>query len=267
MDQIVKNIKDYLEYLQEATQLLVSVHFSEEAYEFFDERFVEVITPYNLHKNIYCSAIKKSRESYEKCIFNQKKIISLLEEQDVIDRICFAGVREIAFPIKSDGRVVGFVTASGYAGKKDECLLPELMEVALIKGDIPRRLIDSVLPPLCRMIELFMLKNAGKEPSEMSKILKYVSDNLSNATLDAVAKSFGRSTSYISHIFKQKTGRSLPAYCNDLRLAEAQKLLNTTDLNITEIGMECGFDDTAYFIRLFRERYGLTPYKYRKRQL
>lgn len=266
MNGLLKNISDYLEYLSESSHLFVSVHFSENVYEFLDDKLVCAIMPYNVHKNRYCSAVKRSPELYCKCLLNQRNIIALLDENDRLDRTCFAGVREICYPIRKDGKAVGFVTASGYQGKNDECIFPDLRENALIIGEIPQRTIDSLLPPLCRMIELFMQRCEGTQPSEISRMLKYISDNLSDITLDGVAKNFGRSRSYVSHTFKQKTGKSLRAYCNDLKITQAQRLLVTTDLSVTEIGMESGFADTAYFIRLFRERNGISPHKYRTKQ-
>ena len=114
------------------------------------------------------------------------------------------------------------------------------------------------------MIELFVAQRESKAPSEVSRIKKYISDTLPNVTLEGISKELGRSCSYISHVFKKNTGRSIRAYCNELKLFEAQKLLTSTDLSVTEIAFEAGFEDTAYFIRLFRELYGITPNKYRK---
>ena len=263
MDGLLKNIIDYLEYLSESVRLYVSVHFSKIAYELLDEKFITVIRPYTIHKNRYCLAVKRDDDLFNKCLLNQRNIIKLLNENDVLDHVCFAGVRDISFPIRKDGTTVGFVTASGYRNKENEYVFPELFENALIKGEPPERLIYSLLPPLCRMIELLMQNSEGGQNSEISKILKYISYNLSDITLDGVAKEFGRSRSYISHMFKNKTGKSLRAYCNELKLVEAQRLLVTTDLSVTEIALDAGFEDTAYFIRLFRERYGVTPHKYR----
>jgi AraC-like DNA-binding protein len=113
-------------------------------------------------------------------------------------------------------------------------------------------------------MELFVARRESKEPSEISRIKKYIAENIPNVTLDGISKELGRSTSYISHVFKKNTGRSIRAYCNELKLFEAQKLLTSTDLSVTEIAFDAGFEDTAYFIRLFRETYGITPNKYRK---
>lgn len=264
MEKLIKNIKDYLEYLAESTPLHVSIHFSNEGLRFLSSKMLDVIMPYNYHKNRYCNAVKRTQKYYERCLFNQQEVISVLKEQDVLDRTCFAGVREISFPIKRSGEVIGFVTASGYAGKKEGSMLSELWESSLIKNDIPFNIIHSLLPPLCSMMELYVSGRESQEPSEMSRIKKYIADTLPNVTLGGISKHLGRSSSYISHIFKKNTGRSIRAYCNELKLFEAQKLLSATDLSVTEVAFEAGFEDTAYFIRLFRETYGITPNKYKK---
>ncbi|MBE6374353.1 MAG: helix-turn-helix domain-containing protein, partial [Lentisphaerae bacterium] len=50
----------------------------------------------------------------------------------------------------------------------------------------------------------------------------------------------------------------------NFRLAQAETLLRTTLLPLTEISDRCGFCDSNYFILCFRKRYKITPYRYRK---
>lgn len=64
--------------------------------------------------------------------------------------------------------------------------------------------------------------------------------------------------------FKQYAGVSPVAYLNDYRLAKAAGLLAGTEQNVTEICFACGFADTSYFVKRFREKYGVPPLKYRK---
>ena len=263
MDTLIKNITNYLSYLSESTSLIVSVHFKRNVYEYLDERITVALIPHHSHRSLFCMAVKKHADYYERCLRNQQNIARLLEGVESLEISCYAGAKEIAYPIKNDGKVIGFVTASGYAGEKNEDILPHLYDTALSKEDIPRKEIDALLPPLCSMIELAILKSGASEPSEISRMLKYISDNVRTVTLDSIAHEFGRSRSYVSHTFKRKTGRSIRAYCNALKLDEGQKLIASTNLSITEIAMEVGFDDAAYFIRLFKENFGMTPYQYR----
>lgn len=65
--------------------------------------------------------------------------------------------------------------------------------------------------------------------------------------------------------FKQYTGVSPVTYINDYRFAKAASLAGSTACNVTEICFACGFSDTSYFVKLFREKYGVPPLQYKKR--
>ena len=56
------------------------------------------------------------------------------------------------------------------------------------------------------------------------------------------------------------------AYLNEIRLSHAVQLLETTDRPIAEVGETVGLEDPAYFSRLFRRQYGLSPIRYRERE-
>jgi transcriptional regulator GlxA family with amidase domain len=65
--------------------------------------------------------------------------------------------------------------------------------------------------------------------------------------------------------FKQATGYTPLAYIQALRIEEAKQLLETGDLAVDRVGREVGYEDTAYFRRLFVRLAGLTPAAYRRK--
>jgi len=75
------------------------------------------------------------------------------------------------------------------------------------------------------------------------------------------------SYSYFSRIFKRAFGMSYSAYAEALRLREAERLLLTTDREITDIASALGFSSTSYFTNRFRLRYGAPPHRFRRRTL
>ncbi len=79
-----------------------------------------------------------------------------------------------------------------------------------------------------------------------------------------MAKMLGISYSHMCRILKEKLGTSYTDILNSVRIENAKKQLVSTDKNITEIGVECGYEDSSYFIKMFRKAVGTTPYKYRK---
>ena len=64
--------------------------------------------------------------------------------------------------------------------------------------------------------------------------------------------------------FKAATGSSLIEYLQNLRVEEAKRLLESTELPMDDISEQTGYSDTSFFRRLFKRLTGLTPSKYRK---
>lgn len=72
------------------------------------------------------------------------------------------------------------------------------------------------------------------------------------------------SYSYFSRTFNQHMNMNFNEYVNYIRITEAEKLLVTSDLNITEISNAVGFSTTSYFIKLFKSYKNTSPKQYRK---
>lgn len=90
-------------------------------------------------------------------------------------------------------------------------------------------------------------------------------DYAEKITLASLAEGAHVSPSHLSHLFRAITGISPIAYLHTVRLSEAKRLLETTDLSVQEIVYRCGFSDESNFARTFRRRTGLTPVEYRRR--
>ncbi|MBL1083787.1 helix-turn-helix domain-containing protein [Streptomyces actinomycinicus] len=76
----------------------------------------------------------------------------------------------------------------------------------------------------------------------------------------------GMTPAELRAVVRRHTGRSTKDHLLSLRLGRARELLVRTDLPIAAIARRVGFDDPAYFSRLFTRRVGLAPIRYRERQ-
>ncbi|MGL4335888.1 MAG: helix-turn-helix domain-containing protein [Turicibacter sp.] len=79
-----------------------------------------------------------------------------------------------------------------------------------------------------------------------------------------IAKSISISTEYFCRIFKLFTGKTPVEYLNDFRINQAAHLLISTNLSILDIAIECGFENTSYFIKKFKLQKGTTPKQFKK---
>lgn len=80
---------------------------------------------------------------------------------------------------------------------------------------------------------------------------------------DIMVSVSGKSREHISRSIKKYFGVTASAYINDIRLNYAANLLINSNLPIIDISMECGFDNLSWFYRLFENKFGKTPKKFR----
>ncbi|WP_059105489.1 helix-turn-helix domain-containing protein [Shouchella shacheensis] len=73
------------------------------------------------------------------------------------------------------------------------------------------------------------------------------------------------SYSYFSRKVKTITGRSFTELLNYVRVTEAEKLLTTSDLPVTEIAARTGYSTSSYFIQQFKAFKNISPYRFKKR--
>ncbi len=99
----------------------------------------------------------------------------------------------------------------------------------------------------------------------MKTVLAYIEKNYAAPLrLEELAQQADMTPNHLCKCFKTVTGMTPFAYLIGCRLSKAQYALKTTDLPVTGIALDCGFNDISYFIRLFRKTYGITPKQFRK---
>lgn len=94
----------------------------------------------------------------------------------------------------------------------------------------------------------------------LNNCIMYIYDNYDKLiSLEELATIADVNKYYFCSIFKEFTGKTFKEYQNNIRVTKAIELLATTDLPVTEIGFLCGFNDSNYFSRKFRQITGKTP--------
>lgn len=98
--------------------------------------------------------------------------------------------------------------------------------------------------------------------------IRFMSKNYrSQIGVSEVAAAAHISEKYLRELIKKETGKSVQRYLTDLRLSAAQTLLSNSKYNIGEVANLSGFGEYRNFVRVFKERYGITPTEYRNRAL
>ncbi|MEK8129087.1 AraC family transcriptional regulator [Paenibacillus filicis] len=99
----------------------------------------------------------------------------------------------------------------------------------------------------------------------VEQMMAWINEHFSEEfSLDRLAESLHLSPYYASHLFSRETGCTLSQYVMAHRIRESRLLLSTTDLTIAQIGQQIGFKSSAYFVKSFKSKMGITPQAYRK---
>lgn len=95
--------------------------------------------------------------------------------------------------------------------------------------------------------------------------LSYIERNpKEKITLEKMAKLCNISASYFSKLFAKENLGNLSDYVNRIKVEHGKKLLQSADLNIRSVANNLGFDDTGYFIKVFKKYTGKTPLEFQK---
>ena len=102
----------------------------------------------------------------------------------------------------------------------------------------------------------------------VSDVSNYINRHMSETiTVEAIAKEFFLSRSYLSKLFKAESNMSLSDFILTKKTDEAKYLLRYTNKSLTDISLSLGFSSPGHFSRVFKKYASITPYKYRKKYI
>ena len=105
-----------------------------------------------------------------------------------------------------------------------------------------------------------------KNVVKLKTVLKYIRENFAKPiTLEDMSAVAGFSTKYFCKFFKDMTGTTPINYLLTYRIERAARKLLGSDLSVTQIAFDCGFNDLSYFIKTFKAFKHTSPKEYRKR--
>ncbi len=108
------------------------------------------------------------------------------------------------------------------------------------------------------------LKNPSKgyvrKQERMQKMLSYIHENyMNNILLKDIAAEVNVSEGECCRCFKELIRESPNQYLLEYRISRAMEMLNYTGMPVTEIALQCGFNDTSHFIQYFKKKTKMTP--------
>lgn len=113
----------------------------------------------------------------------------------------------------------------------------------------------------------FQLVTSIRNTGFIDRVYNYMNENISSSpTVNDIASYFGYSVSHFSMKFRTETGYSPMDYFIKLKIRKACHYLELTDMRPSQIYSKLGFNDAAYFTRIFTKIMGISPTAYRKKE-
>ena len=107
-------------------------------------------------------------------------------------------------------------------------------------------------------------KKESVDVDMQTRLTQMIDENLENdISLDFLSDQFSMRPDALSRLFKQMMGKSYTEYIKEKKMERALELLKE-DESVKDIAQRLGYNSPQYFIKIFKEIYGLTPYQYKK---
>ena len=136
-------------------------------------------------------------------------------------------------------------------------LLFQSDSLSQLRAQVKQKLLE-----LCRS----RLKDRAANQDAVAVAIEYMKNNYQKPlTLTLLANVVSLNYAYFSNIFKARTGVSVTAYLQNIRMAKAKELLISTNDRVREVAHKAGFSNERYFEKLFKSIEGITPSGYREK--
>lgn len=113
-----------------------------------------------------------------------------------------------------------------------------------------------------KKVETSLLKGELKTVRKYAK--KIIKTPSKNYSLDTIAEETGLTQAKLQEGFKLLYNRTITEYIRHIRLKKARDLMNTTDMNVSEIVYTVGFSSRSYFSKIFKAKFDISPSEYLK---
>lgn len=146
-----------------------------------------------------------------------------------------------------------------------ESIIIELYEGNIVSKVKTKLLVGLLLVELVKCsddIDVFSGDNYEKKM--IIEILKYIDDNYKHGSLGEISYILKQNDYKISKLVKKHLNYTFKELLQDKKLSKSVELLVCTNMPITQIIEEVGYENLTYFYKIFKAKYNMTPKDYRK---
>ena len=196
---------------------------------------------------------------------------------------CHAVLIEASVPMIEDGKIIGYMMLGRITDKKNKV---ELVGAVLsrcreygVDGEIEEKIkrikyrnekqiqaAAKILDACCEYVKLReMVRPSGRRL--IDSLERYIEEHLrEEITVERLCSELEISRTKLYETVRPYTNGGIAAFVKTKRLEHAKNLIKTTEMSVSQIADACGFSDYNYFLRVFKQKYGISTKQMRKEQ-
>ena len=236
------------------------------------------------HHSTYCRILRQHPDMQKKCAQCDREACerSKKSKSRIIYR-CHAGLVEAVTPIQYNNIVIGYMMFGQVLQTADydhswaelaayfarhHIDTTELKEAYYKKTALSAEVITaaSEIMEVCSVYLYLSRMVTLREDSVAKQLDHYIAEHLAdNLSAQALCDALGISKTRLYETAEHSYGQGIAGHIRRLRVDKARQLLADSERKISDIALECGFEDYNYFTKVFKKTVGITPREYRKR--
>lgn len=239
-----------------------------------------------IHTKEFCNIAKSTERGYRTCMLCKRLAnTKAVEGMRAFSGYCSYGLFEAAVPVVIDKTVAAIVYVGNAVvdvketkarikktckrtGVSEEALIGQLENCEMLNDHDELHRIADIISDYIKLLCSSLPKGKSDLHWLVSSMKNYAHQRFCySITLRELAIIYQKNEQYLGRLFKAHMGVGFNEYCMELRLKKAERLLTASSDRIIDIALECGFNNISYFNRVFKDRYGVTPTEYKKRQV
>ncbi len=119
---------------------------------------------------------------------------------------------------------------------------------------------------LVSLLNQFLGLSRIEEGTLINRIRQYMHEHYAeNLSLSKIAQEHYLNPSYLSQLFKSKTGENISRFLEDIRVEKARELLSSLSVSVVDVAFLVGYNDARYFSKVFKKNTGMLPSVYQER--
>ncbi|MCZ8511813.1 AraC family transcriptional regulator [Paenibacillus filicis] len=136
-----------------------------------------------------------------------------------------------------------------------------------LSSDLIKSYFIQLLSYFIRNKSEFVYHSNNHANPTIERLIRFINANYHlSITLDSASDMLNLSNSHLSRLFLKTTGLGFKEYVRIIRINNAKNMLKTTNHSIRQIAFDCGFNDSNYFSKAFKESTGYSPLQFKKHQ-